>query len=729
MKLKLSLAAVILALATGALLFSGAVGQQTAKELFEKAVYLEETKGDLEKAIETYTRILDEFGENQPLAAKALYRIGFCYERLGNTEAQRAYRRLIEQYPGQKEEVALARARLAVLAAGREGSASKKPVFRKINIPTRLFGYVGLSPDGRKLSLASPPEGTFWILPLTSKLGPDFAGEPVELDTGGVGVEWSAHTWSGDGKWIAFNEDVDIIKRGGEKKEKGNQGIYVVPSEGGKPKKVYENYRDARVINYRISLSADGKILAFSSVNMDRREQHIYSISVDGGTPRQLVDARAREPVFSPDGKMIAYVEDKDMGIGGGGLFVVPAQGGIPKLVANAGNASSPVWSPEGDMIAFVDKEDKVGQIHFIPIEEGGEPAGEKMTIEAPEGIQGVDILAGWTSDNKIGAVFTKPLEFGLYTVPAEGGKATLVSHGGYPVQPRFSPDGKRIFHFNVADEKGGSWSRLAIAVVPVDGGEVTTVPIQLDSKMATPGWGAGSRVSPDGKMIAFSGRTTEGSEFHLHLWTLPVEGGKPKQITSSSEPITDMFPCWSPDGKAIAFVRARVSKNYAEGFGEINIYIINSSGGEPKPLTSESDRVNFGPIAWSPDGRLIAYYSRREEGQREGTLNVIPVEGGEPRVIGKVQGINVNKELAWSPDSQRIAFNGFGSERDKGIGVISLKDGSIVEIKTDLGDTNTYHLDWSRDGKKLVFGGYTGGGREFWLMEDFLPLVKGRRK
>ena len=63
------------------------------------------------------------------------------------------------------------------------------------------------------------------------------------------------------------------------------------------------------------------------------------------------------------------------------------------------------------------------------------------------------------------------------------------------------------------------------------------------------------------------------------------------------------------------------------------------------------------------------------------------------------------------------------------GIGIISLKDGSIVEIKTELGDTNTYHLDWSPDGKKLVFGGYTGGGREFWLMEDFLPLVKGRRE
>jgi len=58
----------------------------------------------------------------------------------------------------------------------------------------------------------------------------------------------------------------------------------------------------------------------------------------------------------------------------------------------------------------------------------------------------------------------------------------------------------------------------------------------------------------------------------------------------------------------------------------------------------------------------------------------------------------------------------------------MSLEDRNVVDIKTDLVATSIYHLDWSPDGKKLVFGGYKGGGRELWLMEDFLPLVKGRR-
>lgn len=86
--------------------------------------------------------------------------------------------------------------------------------------------------------------------------------------------------------------------------------------------------------------------------------------------------------------------------------------------------------------------------------------------------------------------------------------------------------------------------------------------------------------------------------------------------------------------------------------------------------------------------------------------------------VLGEVEGINVNKELAWSPDSGRIAFN---DSEGKFIRVISLKDGSVEDISTGLVDTQIYHLDWSPVGSKLVFSGWTGGEREFWVMENFL--------
>ncbi|HDT12932.1 MAG TPA: tetratricopeptide repeat protein, partial [Candidatus Aminicenantes bacterium] len=141
----------VLLVVVGGILSAGAIQQETASGLFEKAVYLEETKGDLQQAIEIYGRIIERFADNQPVAAKALYRMGLCHEKMGSQEAQKAYRSLIDRYPGQKEEVVLARARLAELSAG-VLSAARKPTFRKIRISSILGGYVCLSPDGKSIS-------------------------------------------------------------------------------------------------------------------------------------------------------------------------------------------------------------------------------------------------------------------------------------------------------------------------------------------------------------------------------------------------------------------------------------------------------------------------------------------------------------------------------------------------------------------------------------------------
>lgn len=712
-----------LGMAIGLILGNYQAFAQTAEELLAKGIQLEEVKGELEKAIEVYQTIVDKFSDNRPVAAKALLHIGLCYEKLGKQQAQKAYQRLIEEYPGQIQEVNLAKKRLANLVKAAE-TVPHKPTFRKIRIPTEISWDMHLSPDGQKVSLVSDKK--LWIMPLSGKLGPDIPGAPLELNTQGVRVEWTAHTWSGDGKYIAFNEDPQ--KEVTKEENKGNQGIYIVSSNGGSPKKVYENYRDARTVNYRISLSPDGKTLAFSDVDLERNEQHIYKIAVDGGVPKQLVDAQAREPVFSPDGRMIAFVEDEYLGRGGGDLWVVSAQGGTPNLMANAKNASSPIWSPNGDMIVFLDRGDKRNQIKFIPIRVNGESAGEMITIDAPEGITGIWLLAGWSPDNKIGAIFEKGGETGLYTLPTKGGKAMQVSQGAG--QPRWSPDGKRIFCVNFPNERSGAWQGLAIGSIPAEGGSFTSVPIQSDVKIYIPYFGVGNRISPDGKMIVFSGKTQKNPPHFLHnsIWKLPVEGGTPKQLTEASEQTTDMHPCWSPDGKAIAFVRVRIPKNITEtSYINTNIYIVKINGGEPTPLTTESDSVNFGPIEWSPDGKFIAYFSQQDDTSSSGNLKIISANGdGKSRVIGKVNDPHPGMQFAWSPDSKRIAFDG---PDGKVIKIITLKDGSIVNIETGLVDSNIGdRLDWSPDGERFVFVGGKGEDNEFWLMEDFLSLLKAHR-
>jgi Tol biopolymer transport system component len=698
----------IVTVATAALVLSASM-QQSASQLYQSGIYKEDVEGNLEEAIVAYQEIIEKFPSDGPVAAKAWLHIGLCHEKLGNQEAQKAYERLIQDYPTQKQEVAMARERLTQLISSLK-KEPVQPIFRKIRILTKSDGDMHLSPDGGKISLVSDKK--LWITPLSGNLGPDFPGAPSELDTENVPVFWGPHAWSGDGKWIAFSD----YPPGATNEYSGNLSIYVVSSQGGKPKKVYENYRGERMVNYRISLSPNGKILAFSSVDLEKNEQHIYTIPVDGGSPKQLVNIQAREPVFSPDGSMIAFVEDKNLGRGGGGLWVVSAQGGTPTHVTDAVNASSPIWSPSGNMIAYLDDGSKKNQVNFVPIGEDGKVTGARFTIDAPEGYQGAWLLSGWSPDNRIGAIFTKPGETGLYTLPAKGGKAVQVALGGG--QPRWSPDGKRIYCIGV----GGGWQGLAIGSIPAEGGKFTAIPLQSEMKMHIPGFGVGNRVSPDGKRIVFSGKTQSdlAPYSNNHIWTLPVEGGVPEQLTVTPQQGTDMYPCWSPDGKTIAFVRTRIPVKFDTNDFKANIYFVQANGGEPTPLTTESDSVNFEPIEWSPDGRFLAYLSSKDLESSPADLRIISAQGGgKSRVIGSVEGVNPGSQFTWSPDSKRIAFDEPGGK----IKIISIEDGSIAYLDRGLiNSTIGGRLDWSPDGEKFVFVGGTGGSDEFLVMENFLP-------
>ncbi|NWG14144.1 MAG: PD40 domain-containing protein [Acidobacteria bacterium] len=218
-----------------------------------------------------------------------------------------------------------------------------------------------------------------------------------------------------------------------------------------------------------------------------------------------------------------------------------------------------------------------------------------------------------------------------------------------------------------------------------------------------------------------------------MHIWTLPVLGGTPRQLTDAPARFRDWYPCWSTDGETIAFMRSTSGENWAEA-GEGNISVVSADGCEPRRITSESDRIfDAAPVMWSPDGKLLAYFSRDKRDAPDGTIKVIPATGGEPRIVTKVRGAFANKEMAWSPGNRRIAYNELRGDTTRIVSnmikVVSLDDGSTEEIVPDLKDVKEiYHLDWSPDGKTLVFAGYTGGWPEFWTVGNFLPLARTER-
>ena len=108
----------------------------------------------------------------------------------------------------------------------------------------------------------------------------------------------------------------------------------------------------------------------------------------------------------------------------------------------------------------------------------------------------------------------------------------------------------------------------------------------------------------------------------------------------------------------------------------------------------------------------MIAYLTTAESGA---LLEIINPKNGELKKTVKVPKSGIHIELAWSPDSKQIAFNG------ENINVMNIEDGTIKEIKTNLVDTDIWHLDWSPDGKQFVFAGGKGGNDEFYFVENFL--------
>lgn len=148
LKNRAALASLALSLA---LVSVGVKAHQSAEDpavRLERAVQLETVDGDLEAAIEQYQQIIDDNGNHRAIVAKALLRLGGCYEKLGQKEARQTYQQLVDNYPDQMTEVKAALERLKGLASV---AAAEKPSFRKIEIPGRPDNGV-FSPDGKQLA-------------------------------------------------------------------------------------------------------------------------------------------------------------------------------------------------------------------------------------------------------------------------------------------------------------------------------------------------------------------------------------------------------------------------------------------------------------------------------------------------------------------------------------------------------------------------------------------------
>ena len=131
-----------------------------------------------------------------------------------------------------------------------------------------------------------------------------------------------------------------------------------------------------------------------------------------------------------------------------------------------------------------------------------------------------------------------------LYLLPIEGGKATRITSGpAYDVQPRFSPDGKRIAF---ASDRGGLEN---LWICDLDGSDARQVSTEKGSTVNAPAW------SPDGLYLLGRKRLTDVSSLGtVELWMWHLLGGQGIRVTKKDEQPDAADPTFSPDGRFVYY-------------------------------------------------------------------------------------------------------------------------------------------------------------------------------
>ena len=139
------------------------------------------------------------------------------------------------------------------------------------------------------------------------------------------------------------------------------------------------------------------------------------------------------------------------------------------------------------------------------------------------------------------------------------------------------------------------------------------------------------------------------------HLYLLDVASRKADILTPGS--FDEEYPVWSPDGSQIAFVSKRGTGDLDRN-DNTDVYVIDAKvGAQPRQLTTSPASDGNGRVAWSPDGRQIAYLTGEEikySAYNQNKLALIAASGGQPRLVAESLDRPIRQPL-WSADGASL--------------------------------------------------------------------------
>lgn len=340
------------------------------------------------------------------------------------------------------------------------------------------------------------------------------------------------------------------------------------------------------------------------------------------------------EPSLSPDRTEIAFVS-------GGDIWTVGSEGGAARLlVSHAANETRPMFSPDGKWLAFVSNRTGNGDIYLLEVETG---SLRRVTFD-----DSADNLDAWSRDGKWLYFSSSSRDIAgmndIFRVPAAGGMPMLVSADRYTSEFQSTPLADGSIVFAARGNSAAQWwrrgrSHLDESELWQKNGDTYT---QLTQRGAKQNW---PMATADGSRIYFVSDRT-GPQ---NLWLLK-KGGQARAITSFTDGRV-LWPSLSYDGSEIVFERNfKLWKMKTDG-GRPAELAVTLRGASTSPAI---ERVNpapqIGEMALSPDGKKVAVTARGE------IFAGSSKEGGDASRV--TRSVAPESFVAWSPDSKKIVYS-----------------------------------------------------------------------
>ncbi|HCC26931.1 MAG TPA: amidohydrolase, partial [Erythrobacter sp.] len=264
------------------------------------------------------------------------------------------------------------------------------------------------------------------------------------------------------------------------------------------------------------------------------------------------------------------------------------------------------------------------------------------------------------------------------------------------------SPDGRMLAFALLGD----------IYTMPIAGGTPTRIAEGL-------AWEVQPRFSPDGRRIAFTSDRGGGD----NIWIMNADGSDKRQLTKEEFRLLNQAS-WSPDGNYIV-AKKHFTTQRSLGTGEIWLYHVSGGGGvKLVARANEALQKELGEPVYAPDGSAV-YYSRNvtpgpifeyAQDSTQGTFAIERYDLATGEVTTAVSGYGGAVRPQPSPDGRSLAF----IRRDKDQTELWIKDLASGEqrmiygdLDMDMQETWAVHgfyplIDWTPDGNALVL--WAGG-------------------